>query len=148
MGVFQNVETFLGLRQPEQEAAQGTQGLAPTPRAPHVPRGTSASETNSCILERQGIASSDGTGSRKGESGCSYIWRRNREEPTYESMQVRAEMRSSPAATTAGSTSGQDAQDNVRAVVIESWLARHRARQGQGPAVNNLAKQPGELSAA
>ncbi|XAO26100.1 hypothetical protein I312_104934 [Cryptococcus bacillisporus CA1280] len=31
-----NVGTFLGLRQPEQEAAQGTQGLAPTPQVPHA----------------------------------------------------------------------------------------------------------------
>lgn len=51
-------------------------------------------------------------------------------------MQVCAQMQSSPAATTTGSTSGQDAQDNVRAVVTESWLARHRARrQGEGPVV-------------
>lgn len=34
-------------------------------------------------------------------------------------MQVLAQMQSFPAATTAGPTSGQDAQDSVRAVVAE-----------------------------
>lgn len=86
------------------------------------------SETNSCILERQGTASSDGTDSRKGESGCSYGGQRRAN--IEESMQVLAQMQSFPAATTAGPTSGQDAQDSVRAVVAEvGWRGTGQGKE-------------------
>nr|KIR88765.1 hypothetical protein I308_00845 [Cryptococcus tetragattii IND107] len=99
--------------QPEQEAAQGTQqGLASTTQVPHAPVPRSPEEQarqrqiHASLSARVQQALTAQTAEMENRVAAMEEQKRANIE---ESMQARAQIQSSPATTTAGSSSGQDA---------------------------------------